>query len=113
VPVIDAPDKIRKAEAVSISLSVGKALPHPNTSEHHIAWLAVYFLPKSEKFAYLLSRTEFAAHGAGTQGPNTSGVYTQPAASLNFKTEKSGSLIVIAYCNIHGLWESSKEIEVD
>jgi len=27
------------------------------------------------------------------------------------KLEKSGSLIATSYCNIHGLWESSKRVD--
>jgi len=113
VPVIEVADKIKKTEAVKISVTVGKEIPHPNTSEHHISWLEVYFLSQGEKFPYQIARCEFCAHGASVQGPNTSTVYTAPAAVINFKTEKPGTLIASSYCNIHGLWDSFKEISVE
>jgi len=113
VPVIEAQDQIKKGDTLTIALTVGKELPHPNTTEHHIAWIAVYFLPKGEKFPYQVGKIEFTSHGASIQGPNTSTVYTHTATLLSLKTEKSGTIIATSYCNIHGLWENSKELTVE
>lgn len=113
VPMIEAQDKVKKGEAVKITLSVGKQIPHPNTTEHHIAWIALYFLPSEEKFPYLIGRFELSSHGASVQGPNTSTVFTQSEITCNLKTEKSGTILAVAYCNIHGLWENSKELVVE
>jgi superoxide reductase len=112
VPVIDAPAAVRKGETTKITVAVGKEIPHPNTSEHFIGWVEVYFLPQGEKFPCQLARAEFVAHGASTQGPNTSTIYTQPLVTFDFKTEKPGDIIATSYCNIHGLWESAKAITV-
>ncbi len=113
VPVIDLPAKVKKGENVKIVVSVGKQITHPNTTEHHIAWIEVLFLPDSEKFPFHLGRFEFMAHGASSQGPNTSTVYTHPEVSVTFKTEKPGIAYAYSYCNIHGLWTSSMEIKVE
>lgn len=113
IPVMDVPERIKKGEILKITATVGKQIPHPNTTEHHISFIAIYFLPKGEKFPYLVGRFEFASHGASVQGPNTSTVYTEPAVVCSFKTDKSGTLLATAYCNIHGLWESSKELNLD
>lgn len=113
VPVIEAPDKAKKQDKVGISVSVGKEIAHPNTTEHHIAWAEVYFLPKGEKFPYQVARVDFTAHGASAQGPNTSTVYTQPVVTCSLKSEKSGAIIASSYCNIHGLWENTKEITIE
>ncbi|MCM8781015.1 MAG: class II SORL domain-containing protein [Candidatus Omnitrophica bacterium] len=113
IPVIEGPEVIRKGEVVSITVSVGKQIPHPNTTEHHIRWIEIYFHPQTEKFPYQIARFELAAHGESVQGPNASTVYTQPMVLCSFKTEKSGTLIASSYCNIHGLWESSKELRVE
>lgn len=113
VPVIEAVDKAKKGEFTGITVSVGKAIPHPNTTEHYISWIEVYFLPKGEKFSYQIGKFEFNAHGASTLGPNTSTVYTQPLVVCNMKTDKPGTIIAISYCNIHGLWQSSKELNVE
>jgi len=92
---------------------VGKEIVHPNTTEHHIRWICVYFLPQGEKFPYEIARAEFNSHGESTQGPNTSTVFTHPEAVFSFKTEKTGVILAASYCNIHGLWQSSKDITIE
>lgn len=113
VPVIEAEDRIKKGAPLKITVSVGKEIPHPNTTEHHIAWIEVSFLAKGDKFPYQIGRFEFTAHGASIQGPNTSTIYTQPQVAINLKTEKSGAILASSYCNIHGFWEGSKDLTVE
>jgi len=113
VPVIDVADKAQKAEAVKITVTVGKEIAHPNTTEHHISSIEIYFLPRGEKFPVSIGRFEISAHGTSAKGPNTSTIYTQPEVTLNLKTEKSGTIYATSLCNIHGLWESSKELTVE
>jgi superoxide reductase len=112
VPVIDAPASAKKGECAKVTVSVGKEVAHPNKTEHHIGWIAVYFLPDGGKFPYELGRSDFTAHGASTEGPDTSSVYTHPEVTLSFKTDKPGTLLASSYCNIHGLWQNSAKIEV-
>jgi len=112
VPVIDAPDSVKKGELFKVAVAVGKEIAHPNTTAHHITWIASYFIPDGEKFPYLISRSEFASHGASGQGPDTSTVYTASETVFGMRSEKPGTILVISCCNIHGLWESSKKIEV-
>ena len=112
VPVIEAPDAVNKGEFFKVTVTVGKQIAHPNKTEHHINWIAVYFLPQGEKFPYQIGKFDFVAHGESVQGPDTSTVYTHPEAALSFKTEKSGTILASSYCNIHGLWQYSKELSV-
>jgi superoxide reductase len=111
-PVITGPDKINKGQVLEVEVSVGKQIAHPNTTEHHIKFIELYFLATGEKFPAQLARFEFNAHGESVQGPNTSTIFSEPKATLVFRTEKSGVIMAIAYCNIHGLWKSEKEIKV-
>jgi superoxide reductase len=113
VPVIEVLSKAKKGEVVKVTVTVGKEIAHPNTTEHHIRWLEVYFQPQGEKFPYQIARCEFAAHGESAQGPNMSTVYTQPQVVSTFKTDKSGVIVAVSYCNIHGVWENSAEITVE
>ena len=112
VPVIDVPASVKKGEFFKISVCVGKDIPHPNTTAHHIRWVTVFFLADGAKFPYQIGRFEFASHGESTEGADTSTIYTAPEASCNFKTDKPGTIFASSYCNIHGLWESSKRVEV-
>jgi superoxide reductase len=112
VPVIEVSDKVKKGEFFKVTVSVGKQIPHPNTTEHHIRWIEVYFLADGEKFPYQIGKFEFTTHGESTQGPNTSTIYTHPETVTTFKTEKPGTIFASSYCNIHGLWQSAKKIEI-
>lgn len=112
VPVIDSPDKGKKGEWIKITLCVGKEIAHPNTTEHHIRWIAVFFLPDGEKFPYQLGKFEFDSHGESAAGPNMSTVYAHPEVTATFKTDKSGTIFASSYCNIHGLWQSLKKLDI-
>ena len=112
VPVIEAFAQVKKGEFFQIKITVGKEIPHPNTTEHHIRWIEAYFLADGEKFPYEIGRFEFGSHGESAQGPNTSTVFTNPEAAISFKTDKPGVIFASSYCNIHGLWQNSFKIEV-
>jgi len=111
-PVMDAPENIKKGEFFKITATVGKSIAHPNKTEHHIAWIEVYFQATGEKFPYQIVRADFTAHGASAQGPDTSSIYTYPEVSVSFKTDKPGAIYASSYCNIHGLWQGLKEIKI-
>ncbi len=100
VPVIEISGK-------TIKVTVGKEIPHPNTPEHHITWINVYFIPEGAKFPIHVGMSTFDAHGAGD-----STVYTAPEVTINLKTEKSGTVLVFSFCNIHGLWKNEAGLKV-
>ena len=111
VPAIDIAEA-KAGEEVSISVAVGKEIAHPNTTEHHICWIAVYFQPEGSKVPYQIGSFDFSAHGASAEGPNTSTVYTVPSVNVKIKTEKPGTVLASSYCNIHGLWQGSAELKL-
>lgn len=113
VPVIEAPDTVKKGQPFKVTATVGKEIPHPNKTEHHISWVTLFFQPEGEKFPYQIARVEFCAHGASTQGPDTSSVYTNYETAVSFKTDKPGMIYASSYCNIHGLWQNSKTLKVE
>ncbi len=113
VPVIEAPDKVSKGEFFTVKVTIGKEVAHPNKTEHHIRWIAAYFQPKESKFPYQLSKALFTAHGESAEGPDTSTVYTHHEVSFKMKTDKPGTIFAASYCNIHGLWQNSKEVEIE
>ncbi len=109
IPVIEI---IERKENIVVKITVGKEIQHPNTTEHHIRFIDLYFLPEGEQFAYHIGREEFNSHGESTKGANTSDIYTEPIAIFTFKTNKRGKLIAFSYCNIHGLWSNEENIEI-
>ena len=112
VPVIECADTVKAGEVVPVTVTLGKEVAHPNTTEHHIRWITLYYHDQGGKFAHEVVHVEFSAHGESADGPNQGPVYTHHEAVANIKISKSGVLHAIAYCNIHGLWESSKAVTV-
>lgn len=112
VPVIDCPDQVKADEMFDVKVSLGKEIAHPNTTEHHICWIRLYFKPDGDKFAIELGNFEFSAHGASVEGANQGPAYTNHSVVATCKVKKPGALVATAYCNIHGLWEYSKALKV-
>jgi len=112
-PVIECLDRVKAGEMFEVKVGLGKEIAHPNTTEHHISWISLYFHPEGAKFAHQVGHFEFSAHGESTAGPNEGPVYTHHQVIALMKTSQPGTLHALALCNIHGLWESSKEISVD
>jgi superoxide reductase len=112
VPFIDAPDSVKAGEPFFIKACVGKEIPHPNKMEHHIAWIQFFFKPADSKFAIELAKFDFTAHGAAMDPAAKGPAATDPTCCLQVKLDKPGTIIAQSYCNIHGLWESSKDIAV-
>ena len=112
VPAIECPDEVTAGEAFDVKVSLGKEIAHPNTTEHHIAWISLFFNPEGDNFSYDVGRFGFSAHGQSAAGPNLGPVYTEHTITASVKIGKSGTLHAVSYCNIHGLWESSKEVKV-
>lgn len=112
VPVIEAPVSVEAGKNFNVTLAIGKEVAHPNTTEHHIRWIQLFFKPQGEKFIYQVGTFEFNAHGEAADGPNKGCVHTHHAVTTALRIEKSGTLIATSLCNIHGLWENSQRIEV-
>ncbi|MCK5628683.1 class II SORL domain-containing protein [Candidatus Bathyarchaeota archaeon] len=112
VPVIECQDAVKADERIEVRVGIGKEIAHPNTTEHHIMWISLFFYPEGEKFPIHIGRCEFYAHGASVLGPNTSSIYTLHEVATWFKTGKPGTIVALSLCNIHGLWQSSKDVKL-
>lgn len=112
VPVIECPDSVAADEVFDVKISLGKEVAHPNTTEHHIRWIRLFFKPDGDKFAYHVGSYEFAAHGESAAGANEGPVYAHHSAVAAMKIKSPGTLLASAFCNIHGLWENAKAVKV-
>jgi len=112
VPVIECDEQVAADEFFEVKVTLGKEVAHPNTTEHHIRWIQLYFKPEDAKNPYQIANFEFAAHGESVNGPNEGSVYTHHEAGTSMKTSQPGTLLALAYCNIHGVWQSAKEIKI-
>ncbi len=94
-PTISAPAKVKREETFSVTIEVGKEKAHPNEPAHFIEWLELYC---ADTFLLRIS---------------LSGSLSYPKLTIPVKlTHAHGPLKAWAKCNIHGLWEGTKEIEV-
>ncbi|MDW7777049.1 MAG: class II SORL domain-containing protein [Methanosarcinales archaeon] len=95
VPVIVSPGSVKPGEPFEVSVAVGNT-PHVMEPAHHIQWVELY------------AREDFLARIAFTPG------FTKASATLTVVLEAAGrvTLRVIERCNIHGLWESTRDITV-
>ncbi len=96
-PVIECPDQVKSGEPFDIKIKVGE-IPHVMQEGHHIQWIDVYF---GQNFNARIDLTP---------------VFTLPEVTI--KVVKGGkhrkaNLRVIERCNLHGQWETSKEITIN
>jgi superoxide reductase len=80
----------------AVKITVGKEVPHPNTIEHHIKWIALFGVKDGQ-----------AVHIATFDLGPTYGV---PTVVTHANLEGISELIVLEYCNLHGLWEGSLKL---
>ncbi|MEJ5259027.1 MAG: class II SORL domain-containing protein [Anaerohalosphaeraceae bacterium] len=112
VPVIEAPDQVKADEIFRVTVSIGKEIAHPNKTEHHIRWISLYYQENGGKYPRQAAHVEFTCHGESIEGPDKGPLFTHHEATAALKISKSGTLYALAYCNIHGLWQSEKPITV-
>jgi superoxide reductase len=80
----------------AVKITVGKEVPHPNTIEHHIKWIALFGVKDGQ-----------AVHIATFDLGPTYGV---PTVVTHANLEGISELIALEYCNLHGLWEGSLKL---
>ncbi len=110
VPVVECPGEVEAGEMFEVKISLGKAIAHPNTTEHHIRWIELHFHPEGADYLHEVGRFEFNSHGESTEGANKGPVHTHHQVTGMMQTTQPGTLHALAYCNIHGLWESTCEL---
>lgn len=86
VPEIEIKDGV-------VEVVVGKEVAHPNTAEHHIAWVELYGQMKNGMVIHL-GRQAFAPG------------FVDPTARFQVKLDDFKSLCALAYCNLHGVWQN-------
>ncbi len=94
----------QKEDCLLITAQVGEEIEHPNTLEHHIGWIKVFFQPEGFKFPIEVGEYNFSAHGEEE-------VFSKPYVQACVKTDTKGVVYAMSYCNIHGLWENSEEVK--
>ncbi len=95
VPVISAPDSVEKGECFEVTIEVGKHLAHPNERGHYIQFVELY---ADDTY---LGRVHFTP------------VTTCPVAKFCVQLDHvHDKLRAFEFCNLHGVWEGEKALQV-
>jgi len=97
VPFIEVGKGKGEGGADIVHVVVGRDVPHPNTVEHHIAWVQL-FGTKKDGQVISLGRADFAPG------------YTSPNVRFQVPVDQFKALCALEYCNIHGVWENCIEL---
>jgi len=92
-------DKGHKEGRDIVRVVVGHEEPHPNTVEHHIAWIELYGVRKDDDQVISLGRAACAP------------IFSNP--NVRFQINQIGDFKAfhsLTFCNIHGLWSDSLEV---
>lgn len=90
-PLIEAPAQVKAGEEFEVKVTVGEIV-HPMGDTHWITYIALFAGNEPAGRAELSPR------------------FGVPQVSFKLKLDKPVTLVVREYCNLHGLWESSKAI---
>ena len=106
-PVIECPERVEADKIFQIKISLGNGTGHPDTEEHHVRRISLYYSDRDGKVVRQIAGIDFNTRNSSEDAPcsNYETLVTAQVAS-------SGILHAIAYCNVHGLAEAIKEITV-
>ena len=92
--IIDAPESVEAGERFEVTLKVGEHKDHPNELAHFIEWMELYI---GDTFLARLDLTPEKTH-----------YVMKTSVQLDHAHPIRGR----AKCNLHGIWEGEKELEV-
>jgi len=95
LPVISAPESVKKGECFEVTVEVGKLVDHPNETGHFIMFIELY---ADDTY---LGRVDFTA--------KTTCPVMKMCVALDHNYSK---LRAFERCNLHGSWEYDLDIEV-
>jgi superoxide reductase len=105
-PVIECPDKVEADKIFQIKISLGDSTGHPDTNEHHVRRLSLYYSDSDGKTVRQITGVEFQSHSPGKDA------LSRYETIVDAKITESGILHAMAYCNVHGLAEAIRQITV-
>lgn len=109
VPVIKCPTQVDVGKPFKVKAALGNTAAHPNTAEHHIRWIRLFFHGKGAEQPFKVGDFEFPKNGNNSREASDCARYE---GLVSVEISAPGTLYALAYCNVHGVWQTSKEIFV-
>ncbi len=101
VPIIEVPSRVKAGEPFTVTVEVGKTVPHPNTVEHHIKWIQLFAIEEGSQYVIQLGSYEFFP------------AYGYPKVTVPIMLKRNAALYALEHCNIHGIWDYTIEVKVE
>lgn len=98
VPIIEAPERVKAGKSFEVKIRVGEK-PHPYTFPHHIFSILVFVEVENRPPLLILRYDPFPP-------------LVEPRFTFFLSLDTTSVLHVVASCNVHGVWEGEKRIEV-
>ncbi|MEA1985081.1 MAG: desulfoferrodoxin family protein [Euryarchaeota archaeon] len=99
IPVIEIIREHGEEKLDMVRVIVGKEVPHPNTVEHHIAWIELYGVKKDGQVVNI-GKADIAS------------VYASPNIGFRINDiDDFKAFCALEYCNVHGVWQNCIEVE--
>lgn len=76
------------------------------SDDHHILWIQLYFQNTRDEELISIGKWEYMAFGKDMP-------FIQPEALGRIQFNENGTIYALVYCDVHGLWETSKYIELE
>jgi len=111
MPVIECPEAVTAGQMFEVKAGLDKAMAHPNTREHQIRWITLFFHPEGANFVADVGHFELNGYSESAKGGNR-GLYDQHGVTAWMTIDEPGTLYALAFCSIHALWKSSKAIRL-
>ncbi len=109
VPSIEVLDQKNTDDIFEVRVAVGQEIQHPNTTEHYIPWIKLFFLADEGAFPVEIDSFQFSSPSSA----DNDAVVSSPSLTTRVSIEKSGTLMALSYCNLHGLWQNEHRIELN
>ena len=90
VPLVEAPNSVKKNQWFEVKIKVGYMTPHPSTAGHWIDEIKLLVNGKE------VSETE-----------NSAGGTTSPDGYFKIRLQAPAEIEAVAHCNLHGAWAST------
>ncbi len=93
-PRIECPDTVEAGKPFDVTINIGTGIDHPSELAHFIEWVE-------------LSRGNCSTARASLNPKNA-----YPRVTFRIAIEQDTMLIARESCNLHGIWENKKQVNV-